>query len=54
MAPDDPAAFIHALVAMLDDPVTTEAQGIAGRRFVESWVSPGAVAPAYAEPCAAL
>ena len=54
VAPDDPVAFIHALVAMLDDPATAEAQGIAGRRFVESWVSPGAVATAYAELFAAL
>ncbi len=54
VAPDDPAAFILALVAMLDDPATAEAQGIAGRRFVESWVSPGAVATAYAELFATL
>lgn len=49
VAPDDPAAFIRALEEMLDHPETTSAQGLAGRRFVESWVSPAAVATAYAE-----
>jgi colanic acid biosynthesis glycosyl transferase WcaI len=52
--PDDPVAFTRALVTMLDDPATAEAQGTAGRRFVESWVSPSAVANAYAELFAAL
>ncbi len=49
VAPDDPAAFVSALVDMLDDPETTSAQGVAGRHFVESWVSPAAVATAYAD-----
>jgi hypothetical protein len=39
---------------MLDDPARADAQGQAGRRFVESWVSPAAVADAYAALFAAL
>lgn len=52
--PDDSPAFVAALVAMLDDPQGAAAQGESGRRFVESWVSPAAVATAYAELFAAL
>ena len=52
--PDDPAAFLDALRTMLDDPAGAEAQGAAGRRFVESWVSPAAVATAYADLFAEL
>lgn len=48
VAPDDPRAFVDALVALLDDPAGAGAKGEAGRRFVESWASPAAVASAYA------
>lgn len=47
--PDDAAAFTAALRGMLADPVALAAQGTAGRAFVESAVSPRAVAVAYAE-----
>jgi len=54
VGPDDPSAFVAALVDMLDDPERTSAQGLAGRHFVESWVSPAAVATAYADLFAEL
>lgn len=47
VGPDDPAAFRNALLGLLDDPSAGEAMGAAGRRFVESWASPAAVADAY-------
>lgn len=45
--PDDPEAFTAALRAMLADRAGREAAGRSGRRFVEGWASPGAVAEAY-------
>jgi colanic acid biosynthesis glycosyl transferase WcaI len=52
--PDDPAAFVEALVRLLDDPAGAAALGAAGRAFVEHWASPAAVAGQYAELFAAL
>jgi colanic acid biosynthesis glycosyl transferase WcaI len=45
--PDDPDAFTHALVTLLDEPERAAAMGRAGRAFVERWVSPAAVAERY-------
>jgi len=47
--PEDPHAFCTALEALVDDPERLRAMGVAGRRFVESWVSPEAVGVAYEE-----
>lgn len=46
--PDDLAAFVEALQAMLADPLALAAQGEAARRWVEYAASPRAVAQAYA------
>ena len=45
--PDDPVAFTDALRRLLADRAGAEAMGASGRRFVESWASPSAVATAY-------
>jgi colanic acid biosynthesis glycosyl transferase WcaI len=45
--PDDPDAFTHALVTLLDEPARAAAMGRAGRSFVERWASPAAVAERY-------
>jgi colanic acid biosynthesis glycosyl transferase WcaI len=45
--PDDAEAFTKALRRLLDDPEQARAMGASGRRFVEGWASPGAVAEAY-------
>ncbi|HEY7071979.1 MAG TPA: glycosyltransferase family 4 protein [Acidimicrobiales bacterium] len=45
--PDDPDAFTHALVTLLDEPERAAAMGRAGRSFVERWASPAAVAEQY-------
>lgn len=45
--PDDPEAFTKAIRRLLDDAPAAEAMGASGRRFVESWASPSAVARAY-------
>lgn len=45
--PEDLDAFAAALERVLDDPAGAEAMGAAGRRFVEGWASPAAVAAAY-------
>jgi colanic acid biosynthesis glycosyl transferase WcaI len=47
--PDDPAAFLAALEAMLADPPSLRSAGLAGRRWVESWASPRAVGRAYSD-----
>ena len=47
VAPDDPEAFCAALATLLAEPSATRAMGVAGRRFVEGWASPQAVASAY-------
>jgi colanic acid biosynthesis glycosyl transferase WcaI len=52
--PDDPAAFVHALTTLVDAPAQRAAMGAAGRRFVEGWVSPAAVAAAYEDLFAEL
>jgi colanic acid biosynthesis glycosyl transferase WcaI len=45
--PDDPDAFVAGLERLLHDPVEAHAMGERGRRFVEGWASPGAVAARY-------
>ena len=45
--PDDRAAFLGAITALLDDREGAERMGAAGRLFVERWASPAAVAEAY-------
>ena len=45
--PEDPEAFTKALRRLLDAPDEMKRMGEAGRRFVEGWASPGAVAEAY-------
>jgi colanic acid biosynthesis glycosyl transferase WcaI len=45
--PDDAEAFTKALVRLIDDPVGAAAMGERGRRFVERWASPAAVAASY-------
>ena len=47
--PDDPAAFRRALEGLAADTERRVAMGAAGRRWVEDWVSPAAVARAYAD-----
>jgi len=47
VAPDDAAPFIAALRSLVDAPLERAAMGAAGRRFVEGWVSPRAVASQY-------
>jgi len=47
VAPDDPDAFCAGLDRLLDDPAEAAAMGARGRRFVESWASPDAVAGQY-------
>jgi colanic acid biosynthesis glycosyl transferase WcaI len=46
--PEDEGAFLAALADLLRDPVALAATGAAGRSFVETWVSPAAVAGRYA------
>ena len=45
--PDDPEAFLAGLTELLDDPKRWAPFGEAGRRFVQSWASPAAVASSY-------
>jgi colanic acid biosynthesis glycosyl transferase WcaI len=52
--PDDPEAFAKALVRLIEAPDEARAMGAAGRRFVERWASPAAVALAYEELFAEL
>jgi colanic acid biosynthesis glycosyl transferase WcaI len=47
VGPEDPDAFVPALVRLLDDPDARARMGASGRRFVEGWASPDAVAAAY-------
>ena len=47
--PDDAEAFTGAVRAMLDDRAQLDAWGTSGRRFVEGWASPAAVAESYQE-----
>jgi colanic acid biosynthesis glycosyl transferase WcaI len=45
--PDDPDAFTQALRRLIGAPDDARRMGEAGRRFVEGWASPSAVAAAY-------
>jgi colanic acid biosynthesis glycosyl transferase WcaI len=45
--PEDPDAFCAALGQLLDDPEKARDMGERGRRFVEGWASPAAVAARY-------
>ena len=45
--PEDPDAFSRALVDLLDDDEGARRMGEQGRRFVEQWASPAAVAAQY-------
>jgi colanic acid biosynthesis glycosyl transferase WcaI len=45
--PDDLDAFLAGLRTLLADPASARAMGERGRRFVEHWASPAAVAAAY-------
>jgi colanic acid biosynthesis glycosyl transferase WcaI len=45
--PDDPEALVEALLPLIDDPELADAQGEAGRRFVETWPSPADIARRY-------
>jgi putative colanic acid biosynthesis glycosyltransferase WcaI len=45
--PDDPEAFTKALTRLVAAPDELARMGAAGRRFVEGWASPGAVAEQY-------
>jgi colanic acid biosynthesis glycosyl transferase WcaI len=47
VSPEDPEGFIKALRRMLDTEADRVEMGAAGRRFVEGWASPAAVAEAY-------
>lgn len=47
--PDDPDAFTGALRHLLGDRDLTERMGRAGRRWVEGWASPAAVAQMYSD-----
>jgi colanic acid biosynthesis glycosyl transferase WcaI len=52
--PDDAESFTKALRVLLDDPEQARAMGESGRRFVEGWASPAAVAEAYEDLFAGL
>jgi glycosyltransferase involved in cell wall biosynthesis len=45
--PDDAPAFVAGLRRLLADPSQAAAMGDRGRRFVEQWASPAAVAISY-------
>jgi colanic acid biosynthesis glycosyl transferase WcaI len=47
--PDDPAAFTGAIAKLLDSDDVRARMGSSGRKFVEDWASPAAVALAYEE-----
>ena len=49
VAPEDPEAFTKALRQLVEHPDEARAMGEAGRRFVEGWASPSAVARSYEE-----
>src|SRR5690606_23074385 len=52
--PDDPDALLAGVRALTDAPARRRELGAAGRRYVETWISPRAVAQAYAELFASL
>jgi len=45
--PDDPEAFTKAIERLIQSPAEALAMGESGRRFVEGWASPAAVAASY-------
>ena len=47
VGPEDIDAFTTALLRLLDDPAQRAEMGRSGRRFVEGWASPAAVAASY-------
>lgn len=47
--PEDPTAFLGALTELVDDAGMRASAGTAGRKAVEQWYSPAAVALAYEE-----
>lgn len=47
VGPDDPEAFTKALARLIESPDMARQMGTSGRRFVEQWASPAAVAEAY-------
>jgi colanic acid biosynthesis glycosyl transferase WcaI len=47
--PEDAEAFTKALRSLIDSPSELDRMGADGRRFVETWASPTAVARAYEE-----
>jgi len=47
VGPDDAEAFTKALRRLLEAPSEASAMGMAGRRWVEQWLSPAAVAERY-------
>lgn len=49
VGPDDPKAFTERVRSLVSDPVRLEAMGRRGREFVETGVSPRAVAETYAD-----
>ncbi len=49
VAPEDPDAFTAAIRRLVDDPAGAQRMGASGRRWVEGWASPAAVAEAYEE-----
>ncbi|CAN5802853.1 WcaI family glycosyltransferase [soil metagenome] len=49
VGPDDPHAFTAAVRHLVEAPEAAAAMGVAGRRFVQRWASPAAVAGAYEE-----
>lgn len=52
--PDDPDAFLAALLRLLDDDAARRRMGEAARAFVVGWASPAAVAGAYEDLFAEL
>ena len=54
VAPEDPAAFCEAVGSLLDHPGRGEAMGRRGRSFIETQMTPSAVAGAYETLFAAL
>lgn len=47
--PDEPEAFTKAVRRLVDEPGEAKRMGESGRRYVESWASPAAVAARYEE-----
>lgn len=54
VAPDDPGSFTAAVARLVQAPQEAAAMGLAGRTWVERWLSPAAVAAAYEELFAEL